>query len=363
MRFDMINFTIGPVQSSEAVRAIGAEQVPYFRTAEFSAMMLENEALIKRFAMASPDSRAVFLTCSGSGGMEAAIMNCLTRQDKALVVNGGSFGERFVELLSLHGIPFTEIKLEHGKALRPEHLAPYEGQGYTAFLLQKHETSTGVHYDIDLVSDFCRRNQLFLIVDTISTFLCDPFDMERLGAGVMITGSQKALACPPGIAVMVLAPDALARIEQNRCCCQYLDLKLALKNQERGQTPWTPAVGILRQINVRLKEIEANGGAEAEIERCASLAHYFRTQLVKHDLPFEIISESLSNAVTPLHPTTASAFDLFLRIKDEYGMWICPNGGEMKDSVFRVGHIGCLTTQDYDKLIAAFIDLRAKGVI
>ena len=238
----MINFTVGPVMSSDAVRAIGAEQVPYFRTAEFSELMLENERLVKKFAHTTSDSRVVFMTCSGSGGMETAIMNCLTKQDKALVINGGSFGERFVQLLTLHEIPFTEIKLEHGKALKPEHLAPYEGKGYTTFLLQKHETSTGVHYDINLVSDFCKRNDCFLIVDTISTFLCDSFDMAALDAGVMITGSQKALACPPGIAVMALAPSALKRIENTKCCCQYLDLKLALKNQERGQTlglpPW-----------------------------------------------------------------------------------------------------------------------------
>ena len=217
--------------------------------------------------------------------METAIMNTLTKADKALVINGGSFGERFVELLTLHEIPYDEIKLEHGKALKPEHLAPYEGKGYTAFLLQKHETSTGVHYDINLVSDFCKRNGCFLIVDTISTFLCDPFDMAELNAGVMITGSQKALACPPGIAVMVLAPSA------------------------------------------------------------------------------EIISESLSNAVTPLHPTTRSAYEIFLKIKDDYGMWICPNGGDMKDSVFRVGHIGNLTVADFDKLIEAFVDMQTKRFI
>lgn len=359
----MINFTVGPVQSSETVRAIGAEQVPYFRTVEFSEVMLENERLIKKFAHTTEDSRAVFLTCSGSGGMEAAIMNTLTKDDKALVINGGSFGERFVELLNLHEIPFTEIKLKHGKALKPEHLAPYEGKGYTAFLLQKHETSTGVHFDINLVSDFCKRNNCFLIIDTISTFLCDPFDMASLGAGVMITGSQKALACPPGIAVMALAPSALERIEKTKCCCQYLDLKLALKNQERGQTPWTPAVGVLRQINVRLKEIDAAGGDQAEIERTAQLANYFRNKLKEHHLPFEIISESLSNAVTPLHPTTQSAYEIFLKIKDEYGMWICPNGGDMKDTVFRIGHIGALTTKDYDQLIAAFVDLQKKGFI
>lgn len=359
----MINFTVGPVQSSDAVRAIGAEQVPYFRTAEFSELMLENERLVKKFAHTTDGSRVVFMTCSGSGGMETAIMNCLNKNDKALVVNGGSFGERFVELLTLHEIPFTEIKLEYGKALKPEHLAPYEGQGYTTFLLQKHETSTGVHYDINMVADFCKRNGCFLIVDTISTFLCDPFDMAATGTGIMITGSQKALACAPGIAVMALAPSALMRIKENKCCCQYFDLKLALSNMQRGQTPWTPAVGILRQINVRLKEIDAMGGAEAEIARCAELAKYFRDKLVEYNLPFEIISESLSNAVTPLHPTTQSANEIFLKIKNEYGMWICPNGGSMKDTVFRVGHIGYLNKGDYDKLIAAFIDLREKNFI
>ena len=359
----MINFTVGPVQSSEAVRAIGAEQVPYFRTAEFSELMLENERLVKKFAHTSEDSRVVFLTSSGSGGMETAIMNTLTKEDKALVINGGSFGERFVELLTLHEIPFTEIKLEHGKALKPEHLAPYDGKGYTAFLLQKHETSTGVHFDMELVSDFCKRNSIFLIVDTISTFLADSFDMDALKVDVMITGSQKALACPPGIAVMALSPKALKRVENTKCCCQYFDLKLALKNQDRGQTPWTPAVGVLRQINARLKEIDAAGGVEAEVARTEKLANYFRNKLVEHHLPFEISSESLSNAVTPLHPTTQSAYELFLKMKDEYGIWICPNGGEMKDTVFRVGHIGALTKEDYDKLIDAFLDLREKGFI
>jgi aspartate aminotransferase-like enzyme len=359
----MINFTVGPVQSSEAVLAIGAEQVPYFRTAEFSEVMLENEQLIKKFAHTTDDSRVVFMTCSGSGGMEASIINTLTKKDKALVVNGGSFGQRFVDLLNLHEIPLTEIRLEHGKALKSEHLTPYEGKGYTAFLLQKHETSTGVHFDINLVSDFCKRNGCFLIVDVISTFLTDPFDMAALDVGVMITGSQKALACPPGIAVMALAPSALMRIWKTKCCCQYLDLKLALKNQERGQTPWTPAVSVLHQINVRLKEINAMGGDEVEIARVAHLATYFRNKLVEFQLPFEIVSESLCNAVTPLHPTTRSAYEIFLKLKDEYGIWICPNGGDMKDTIFRVGHLGCLSESDYDKLIDAFLDLRERKFI
>jgi aspartate aminotransferase-like enzyme len=357
----MINFTVGPVQSSDAVRAIGSEQVPYFRTSDFSELMFENERLVKKFAHASKESKAVFITGSGSAGMETAIMNTLATTDKAIIVNGGSFGHRFVELCELHEIPYSEIKLEPGKALNEKHLKDFEGKGYTAFIVNKHETSTGVHYDMQLISEFCKRNNLFLIVDCISTFLADPFDMEALGADVMIAGSQKALACPPGISIVVLSPNALKRVDQIKCKCQYLDLKIALKNAERGQTPWTPAVSILRQINERLKEIDFNGGVEAEIARTASLANYFREQI--KGLPFEIVSESLSNAVTPLHPTTASAYDIFIKIKDEYGMWICPNGGDMKDTIFRVGHIGALTFADYDKLVNAFKDLKKKGFI
>lgn len=359
----MINFTVGPVQTSIAVREIGAEQVPYFRTQEFSDLMKENERLIRKFAKAKDNAKVVFLTGSGSAGMETAIMNTLTCHDKALVVNGGSFGQRFVELLRLHGIPFDEILLEPGKALKSEHLLPYESKGYTAFLINKHETSTGVHYDIDMVGDFCRRNQMFLIVDCISSFLADKFNMSETQADVMITGSQKALACPPGISVLCLSSKALQRIENTKCCCQYFDLKIALKNAERGQTPWTPAVGILRQINVRLKEIDINGGEEVEIARCAALAKYFRKKIVEYCLPLELFSESLSNAVTPLHPTTASAYDIFLKLKDEYGIWICPNGGGLKDKVFRVGHIGYLNYSDYDRLIDAMLDLKEKKFI
>ena len=151
----MLNFTVGPVMASDEVRAIGAEQVPYFRTAEFSAIMKENEQLMKLFAKASDDARTVFITGSGTASMEAVVMNVFTPADKVLVVNGGSFGHRFVQLCEIHEIPHTEIKLEMGTPLTAEDLKPYEGQGYTGFLVNLHETSTGVLYDIQMISDFC----------------------------------------------------------------------------------------------------------------------------------------------------------------------------------------------------------------
>lgn len=357
----MINFTVGPVQSTPEVRAIGSEHVPYFRTSEFSSVMLENERLMLRFAKAPEGARAVFITGSGTASMEAAVMNVLTSEDKVLLVNGGSFGQRFHELCEIHQIPFEEIKLETGKALTADHLAAYEQEQFTAFLVNIHETSTGVRYDPALIGDFCRRKGLVLIVDAISSFLADELDMASMGADVMITGSQKALACPPGISVLVLSNRAVERIEGNNVRSLYLDLKSALKNAERGQTPFTPAVGTLLQIHARLKAIETMGGVEAETAKIAALAADFRSRIA--DLPVTICSEALSNAVTPLMTHNCSAYDVFTILKDEYGIWVCPNGGEYKDKIFRVGHIGELTVEDNRVLSDALHDLVKRNIL
>lgn len=357
----MLNFTVGPVMSDEEVRKIGGEQVPYFRTPEFSAVMLENEKLMKKFAKAGEDARVVFITGSGTASMEAAVMNVFDETDKVLVVNGGSFGHRFVELCQIHDVPYEEIALETGKALTKERLDAYDGKGFTGFLVNVHETSTGVHYDINMISEFCKKNGIFLVVDAISSFLADEFDMAELGVQVMITGSQKALACPPGVSVIVLSGEAVQRVESRNVKCMYLNLKSALKNGERGQTPFTPAVGTLRQINARLKEIEAAGGVESETQKIAALAQDFREKI--KDLPFEIVSDSMSNAVTPLHPLNVSAYQVFTTLKDEYGIWVCPNGGELADKIFRVGHIGALTKEDNTTLVNALRDMQKRGLL
>jgi aspartate aminotransferase-like enzyme len=358
----MINFTIGPVMSNGEVRSVGSEQVPYFRTPEFSEMMLENEQMMLRLAKAPAGSRVVFLTGSGTAAMEASVINFFSKNDKVLVIDGGSFGHRFVELLDIHAIPHSVIKPEFGCGVTEEQLAAFDGQGYTGFLVNLDETSVGVLYDIDLIGGFCRRNGLFLVVDSISSFLCDPFDMERSGVDVMITSSQKALACPPGISVLVMSREAVHRAEQNRPRSLYFDLKPALLNGERGQTPFTPAVGILRQMNARLRQIERKGGAGAEVERTGRLATYFRERI--KDMPLRIASRSLSNAVTPLMVgETVSAFTVFTVLKEEYGIWICPNGGELKEKLFRVGHIGDLTVRDFDVLLDALRDLQIRGLL
>ena len=109
------------------------------------------------------------------------------------------------------------------------------------------------------------------------------------------------------------------------------------------------------------KKIEKNGGADTEVERIAAQASDFRNKI--KDLPFELVSESPANGVTSVHPTTANAYDIFMKLKDEYGIWICPNGGEMKETIFRVGHIGALTHEDNTTLVDAFKDLQKRGIL
>ena len=183
--------------------------------------------------------------------------------------------------------------------------------------------------------------------------------MEDQNIGVMLTGSQKALACPPGISIVVLSKDALKRVENNNVKSMYFDFKDMLKNAERGQTPFTPAVGILLQTNQRLKEIKSAGGVEAEINRIGELADDFRERI--SDLPFEIKTESLSNSVTAVHCNNAS--EIVDKLKNDYKIWINPNGGDLADKMFRVGHIGDLTIEDNDKLIEALYDLEKRGII
>jgi aspartate aminotransferase-like enzyme len=358
----MISFAVGPVMMDQAVKNVGSEDIPYFRTTEFGAMMLDNEKLMKKFLYAPKDARVVFLTASGTGAMECAVINCLTKEDKVLVINGGSFGARWLQLCEQHEIPHTEVKVKEGNALHKEDLRPFEKAGYTALLIQAAETSTGVKYDLQMVSDFCKANGIFLIVDAVSAFLADTITMEKWGINVVLTGSQKGLAVPPGISVLCFDQKAIKRAQKINIRMMYFNIPSYLTNMERGQTPFTPACSILKQINVRLHEIDDEGGVEKETARVEELAHYFRDELEKASLPFELFAETPANGVTSLKVLgKTKAHDLFDLIFKKYDIYLCPNGGDLKDVVFRVGHIGSLKKQDYSRLIAVLSEMNKNG--
>ena len=351
----MLNFTVGPVMSTQETLDIASRQTPYFRTAEFSDIMLQNEQLMLHFLNAPIGSRCVFLTTSGTGAMESCVMNILdSKKDKAIVINGGSFGQRFLDLCNLHHIETVEISCGFGEPVTLQQLENTDISGCTALLLNMDETSSGVLSDVSMLSKFCKKNNLIFIIDAISSFLSDDIDMGNLGAAAVITGSQKALAVQPGVSIIALNPTAIKRIKENDEQCLYLSLKEALINMERGQTPFTPAVSILLQINARLRQIADDGGVIEEKKKIVAGTDYFRQQV--SEFPFRFVvkeSNARSNAVTALYSDPYDAMSIFQLLKDKHGIWICPNGGRYKNTVFRVGHIGNITLKDYDTLIFA----------
>lgn len=361
----MINFTVGPVQMDEQTRKIGYEQIPYFRTPEFSSLMKENEKLLCSFFDAPESSRVIFMTGSGTASMEGGIMNFFSKKDKVLVVNGGSFGQRLVELCQIHDIPYTEIKLEYGEPLTKEDLDKYENKNYTGMLLQLCETSTGFLYDMKLAGDFCKRNNCFLFVDAVSGFLADELSMKEMHINAAITGSQKALSLPPSMSFTVIDEEAQKRCLSKKVKSLYFNYADYLKNGERGQTPFTPAVATLIMLNEKLKRIEADGGIKAMNNLAKDRANYFRNNI--KDLPLKLFTEpsSSSNCVTALTPLNknVNANKIFEIIKDEYNIWVCPNGGELAEKVFRVGHLGTISYQEIDQLIAVFKDLVKRGLL
>jgi len=357
----MLNFAVGPVMMDEEILNIGSNQIPYFRTNEFSTLMKENEKMLLKCVNAPFSSKGIFLTGSGTAAMEATIMNLFTRNDKVLVVNGGSFGGRFKEICDIHSIQSDEIKLNYFEPLTEKDLVPFDNKGYTALLINVHETSTGVLYDMSLVKKFCEKNNLLLVVDAISSFLADPYDMNEYGINVTILSSQKALALPPGMSYIIIDSKAEERILNNKVNNLYFNLKKYLEDGKRGQTPYTPAVGNLIQLNKRLKMV-TDKGVDNVIKEVSRLALDFRKQI--KNLPLEVATNSLSNALTPIRVKgKMTANQIFTYLKDNHGIFVVPSGGELEDILFRVGHIGAINFDDSNKLISILNQMNEERIL
>lgn len=357
----MLNFSVGPVLMDEETKIIGSYDVPYFRTAAFSEIMLSNERMMIELARAEATTRLITLTGSGTLAMDATISSCFNASDRLLIINGGSFGQRFCDIAACYQIPFDTIDLNFGEAITPKHFESINLKNYSALLINADETSSGVLHDLDFLGNLCRSHQLFFVVDAISSFLADSINFSKFNIDVMIVGSQKALALPPGLSLLLCSQSAQERIHNNKIPVYYQNLKYALSNAERGQTPFTPAVGIILQLHHRLKYL-CEIGIDKQIERTRQLADYFRKSIVNY--PFEYVTTSKSNAVTALYVSEhISAMAIVKILEERFKIWVCPNGGEMSERVFRVGHIGNLTENHIDQLIFAFEELQKEGII
>lgn len=336
-------YTPGPVKMSDEILALGGEQAPYFRNSEFSNIILESEKILLDIANAPKDSRVVFLTASGTGAMEAAVTNLLSKSDNALVVNGGGFGQRFVDICTRFSIP-NKVIIPQGNL---ETINVDSAKRYTHFIVNAHETSIGIYYNLKSIGAFCKDNNLLNIVDAISLFLTDEVDMQKHSIDALIISSQKAFALPPGISMIILSPDAIVSLKDIPSL--YFNFKDYLRDGERGQTPFTPAVTILLQLHHRLKEIYRKG-LNKELENAAYIAHYFREKI--KDLPLVAYTSFMPNAMTTLTPTDGrSAREIVSDLDEKYNVVVCPNGGELKDKIFRVSHMGAMTIEYTDILI------------
>lgn len=353
-----ILFTVGPTQQHEYVLEQGRRQLPYFRTADFSDINREIADLFRESIRAGINTEVFFLTCSGTGAMEAMVCNFFDRNSRVLIINGGSFGARFVEIAAYHSIPYEQIELDAGKALDSHQLAVHENEHFDGLLVNMHETSTGVLYDMNMLKDFCRRKKMLLCVDAVSSYLTDPIDFREMEIDALITSTQKALALDPGTALVALSEKALKKIKGSGAAPYYFDFSNYIKNMTRGQTPFTPAVGIHLQILVRLRALKQYG-FDNEIKRVALLAEHFRNSI--QSLPLRILAEKPSNALTSLVTRNTNAQLIYDELVERFGFFVNPNGGHEGASIFRVGHMGDISCNDLDRLVDSLKVLNSEG--
>lgn len=347
-------FTVGPVEMYEDTLVLGKEPVPYFRNQFFSDIMFELDSNIKSVLHMQQKDKNIVLTASGTGAMEAVVLNCLDKRDKALVISGGSFGERFEELCSLYEINYDVLKIPYGEPFSARMLDSYNAQGYSAMLVNLHETSTGQLYPVKILSDFCRKNKMYFIVDAISSLFADPIDFAADYIDALIFSSQKALALPPGISVVSLSERMCSHIHERKIKSMYFNFADYLKNGERGQTPFTPAVGIILQMNQMLKKIKEEEIGR-KIEYTQKLANHFRQRLSANG--FSMPTYPLSNALTPVL-FEHDAEEYYRELSEKYGLIVNPCGGSLKQIMLRVGHMGNLRIEDNELLIGALCEIR-----
>lgn len=344
-------FTCGPVQMYPSTATIRDKGFIHFRTKEYGEMVKNTLSRLSSLLGNSESLSLIYLASSGTGAMEATVENCITSDDKSLVINGGGFGKRFCELLKYHNKNYSSIDLKWNEELTKEHLKPFENKGFTTLFVNIHETTSGQLYDIKLISDFCKRNNMLLIVDAISSFLADEYNMDKFGIDLTIISSQKGLCCSPGCSLVSFSKRMKEKVMSNcsLTTSKYFDFKDYLNNIDRGQTPYTPPVLVMYEIQDMLNMIDNEGGLQGRLSIVKEKCEYFRKKA--KEAGFVIPDYPLSNMITPVYFTDVNAYDVIQVLKDRYQMYVNPCGGELADKLLRVSHLGNTSLDDIDELI------------
>jgi len=279
--------------------------------------------------------------------MEAAVVNLLSWGDRAIVIEGGKFGERWTELCEAYGIKPIVIKVEWGKGLDPEELKEHlkKEKAVKAVFATLCETSTGVTFDIKGLAGAVSESSAVLVVDAISGLGAVELATDEWGVDVVITGSQKGLMLPPGLGFISVSKKAWKLVEESQCPKYYFDLKAAKKALDKTDTAFTPAIGLIIALNeaIRLMKVE---GLENIFKRHHKLADATRAGMTV--LGFELFSPTAaSDAVTAAKvPAGIDGEKLVKIMRDEYGVTIAGGQGEMKGKLIRMAHMGYISEFD-----------------
>lgn len=331
--------TPGPTPLPPEVCEALSRPIIHHRTPQFQAVLKEAFENLKTVFQTKND--CFIFASSGTGAMEAAVVNLLSWGDKALVIQGGKFGERWTELCEAYGIKASVIDVEWGKALEPsvleEHLK--KEPAIKVVFATLCETSTGVTFDIEGLAKVVAQTEAVLVVDAISGLGAIDLKMDAWGVDVVVCGSQKGLMLPPGLGFLAISKKAWKLVEGSKCPKYYFDLKAAKKALEKTDTAFTPAIGLIIALNESLR-LMLGDGLENIFARHKKMADATRAAMTA--LKLELLSpDAASDAVTSAKvPSGIDGGKLVKTMRDEYGVGIAGGQGSLKGKLIRIAHMG-----------------------
>ncbi len=345
--------TPGPVAVPERVRLAMAETLLNHRAPAFIPVFAEVRENLRKVFQTEQD--VLILTSTGTGAMEAAVINLLSPGDTAVVVRGGKFGERWAEICESYGIQAECIDVEWGQAVKPEDVrAAFERAPQAkALLVQASETSTGTYHPIE---ELCRvtheKPGRMIIVDGISGVGVHDLPMDSWGIDCMVSGSQKSWLLPPGLAFIALSATAREVVQNSSTPRYYFDLRKEMKAQPGDQTQWTSAVSLLVGLREALRMI-LDEGVQNVFARHEALAKLTRASMTAIGLEL-LASDSPAYSCTAVRiPEGVDGKAFVKQLRDQYDITVAGGQGHLAGKIFRVGHMGDVDGFDMLSVISA----------
>lgn len=342
----------GPVPVPPRVLQAMAMPIIHHRTPQFSRIFEEAEQGLKELFQTRQD--VLILAASGTGAMEASVTNTLSPGDEVLVVNAGKFGERWGKIAAAYGVVVHEIKVEWGQAVRAQDVQRMldEHKGIRAVLMQASETSTTALHPVREIAAITRTRDVLLVVDGITAVGVIDMPMDDWGIDILVTGSQKALMLPPGLAFLALSERAWERTKTAKTPRFYFDLKRERDNLAKNTTAWTPAITLIIGLRECLSIMKEEGFANI-FKRHDRNARATRAAALALELAL-LAPESPSPAVTGMHvPAGVEGGKLVAYLRDKMGVTFAGGQDHLKGKIVRVAHLGYMGTFDVVTAIAA----------